>query len=65
MAGTRGDKGGECTFVNSRGTSLIGYVLKKSNNFSDIKVFKTGVYTLFSDHAPVEFTIKTPPKIGV
>lgn len=54
------DKTGKVTFCNSRGTSLIDYVLIE-NAFlrSETCNFRVGDFNLYSDHVPIYLTVKT------
>ena len=49
------DPNGNFTFYNSRGTSLIDYVLADYSLFEKILEFSAGVFNTFSDHSPVAF----------
>lgn len=51
------DPNGSITFFNSRGTSLIDYVLTFDDNFNNIRQFESGVSNVVSDHSPVCITL--------
>ena len=53
------DPNGNITFYNSRGSSLIDYVLTFDDNFNNILQFQSGVFNVFSDHSPVCITLST------
>ena len=52
------DPNGNITFYNSRGTSLIDYVLADYCLFEKILEFSAGVFNTFSDHSPVAFCLQ-------
>ena len=54
------DPNGSITFFGPNGMSLIDYLLTESSHFKNILNFSSGIFTTFSDHAPVYFKLSIP-----
>jgi hypothetical protein len=53
-----GDEKGQFTFYNHLGASVIDYVLAEKDYFDIVTKICIGDFNVWSDHAPVEFTLK-------
>ena len=53
-----GDSNGKYTFYNHLGSSVIDYVIVDSNHFDIIDNMHVCDFNTWSDHAPVEFTVR-------
>ena len=49
---------GEFTFCNSRGASVVNYLLLKNDSFDLIENFTVDEFNEFSDHACLVFSLK-------
>ena len=55
--GRIGDDQGAFTFMSRNGASVVDYLLSKECNFSNITCFNVGSINVWSDHAPLYFSL--------
>ena len=55
--GRIGDDQGAFTFMSWNGASVVDYLLSKECNFSNITCFNVGSINVWSDHAPLYFSL--------
>ncbi|KAK3086155.1 hypothetical protein FSP39_014419 [Pinctada imbricata] len=59
------DENGSITFCGPNGVSLIDYLLCEPKNFNLIKEFSSGIFNIFSDHAPITFALSVDRILNV
>ena len=55
------DDGQNLTYYSRTGTSVIDYLLLKFESFHIVGQFKVLAFNEFSDHAPLQFSLRAPP----